>query len=168
MGDSYSIKSIRDPYIDILVANIEAWFDDKSVMASFNIYNPANLPDLPDSPSKDELETFTEYSNQEIETLAHQFEDVAADSSEFLEEWSSLRQFMNESCGEIKHRDVVSKLCSDTSWTLIYPNMNIFAKICRVVLIETANVERTFSQLKTLKPDCEIERMKRFWTRFSE
>ena len=147
LGEDYFKKSIRDPYLDTLISNIEARFDDKSVMASFDICNPAKLPNLPDNPSKDELEAFTK------ETLAHQFDGVTvvADSTECLKECSSFRQFMRENCGEMKHKEVVSKLCSDSSWTLIYPNMSTFAKICRVVPIQTADVERTFSQLKVIK-----------------
>ena len=120
-------------------------------MASFDIYNPAKLPKLSDNPSKDELESFTEFGNQDVETIAHQFEGVVADPIECLEEWSSFRQFLKENCSTMKHREVISNLCSDPSWQAIYPNMSTFAKICRVVPIQTADVERTFSQLKLIK-----------------
>ena len=33
----------------------------------------------------------------------------------------------------------------------IFPNMSAFAQVCRVVPIHTADVERTFSQLKLIK-----------------
>ena len=94
LGEDYFKKSIRNPYLDTLVSNIEARFEDKSVMASFDVYNPAKLPKQLDGP--DLLEAFTEYGNQDIETLAHQFEGIVADSIECLEEWSSFRQFMWE------------------------------------------------------------------------
>lgn len=82
-------------------------------MTSFNIYNPNNLPQLSNLPSKDDLEAFAEYGNQEIETLAHQFEGVVTDSSA---EWSSFRQFMGENCSEMKHKDVVFKLMHRGDW----------------------------------------------------
>ena len=151
LGEEYFKKSIRDPYLDALIGNIETRFDDQSVMTSFDIYNPAKLPKLSDNPSKDELESFTEFGNQDVETIAHQFEGVVADPMECLEEWSSFRQFLKENCSTMKHREVISNLCSDPSWQAIYPNMSTFAKICRVVPIQTADVERTFSQLKLIK-----------------
>lgn len=85
MGENYFKNFIRDPYLDTLISNIEARFDDKSVMASFDIYNPAKLTNLADNPSKDELDTFMEYGSQDIKTLAHQFEGVVSDSVECLE-----------------------------------------------------------------------------------
>ena len=135
LGDEYFKKSIKDPYLDRLVSNLEARFEDKSIMASFDVYNPTKLPHLLDNPC----------------TLAHQFHGIVADSLECLEEWSSFRQFMKDSCEHLKQREVISNLCCDSSWTTIYPNMSVLAKICRVVPIHTADVERTFSQLKLIK-----------------
>ncbi len=51
----------------------------------------------------------------------------------------------------MKQREVISKLCNDTAWEEIYPNMSTLGKICRVIPIHTADVERTFSQLKLTK-----------------
>ena len=50
-----------------------------------------------------------------------------------------------------KHREVVKALCSDSALASIYPNMSVMANICRVVPIHSADVERTFSQLKLIK-----------------
>ena len=50
-----------------------------------------------------------------------------------------------------KHSEVINDLCiSDTTATL-FPNMAQFAKICQVIPISTADVERTFLQLKLIK-----------------
>ena len=46
LADEYFKKSIKDPYLDTLISNIEARFDDKSVMASFDVDNPSKLPKL--------------------------------------------------------------------------------------------------------------------------
>ena len=151
LGDDYFQKSIKAPYLDKLVSNIEARFDDKSIMASFDIFNPAKLPHLSDPPSIEELEHFADYGNNSVKTLVDQFQDIVADCFECLEEWSSFRQFLKENCNEMKHRDIVSRLCCDSTWAAIYPNITTFAKICRVVPIHTADVERTFSQLKLIK-----------------
>ena len=107
---------------------------------------------MPDDPScPEDLEAFTEYGNDDVENLARQFQGVVADSIECLEEWSSFRQFLKENCTDLKQKEVISKLCCDSSWAVIYPNMSTLAKVCRVVPIQTANVERTFFQLKLIK-----------------
>ena len=64
-------------------------------MASFDIYNPAKLPDTNNS---ENLETFTEYGNDHIESLVDHYEGIVADCTECLEEWSSFRQFVKDNC----------------------------------------------------------------------
>ena len=77
----------------------------------------------------------------------------AVDSTQdCLDEWSSYRQFLKESCKQLKHRVVISDLYSNHTTTAIFPNMSSLGKICRVVPIHTADVERTFSQLKVIGP----------------
>ena len=103
-------------------------------MASFDVYNLAKFPKLLDSPNTDELdllEAFTEYGNQDIETLAHQFEGVVANSIECLEEWSSFRQFVWETAVICNTR----MLCSDSAWTQIYPYLPRSAKWCLYKLL---------------------------------
>ena len=51
----------------------------------------------------------------------------------------------------MKQKEVVLKLCCDSSWSLIYPNMSTLGKSCRVVPIQTADMERQLSQLKLIK-----------------
>ena len=151
LGHEYFTKSIKDPYLDNLINNLETRFDDKSVLAAFDIYNPVKLPQVPDNPCAEDLETFAGYGNDDMENLTGQFQGVVADSTECLEEWSSFRLFLKENCANMKQKEVVLKLCCDSSWAQIYPNMSTLGKICRVVPIQTADVERTFSQLKLIK-----------------
>ena len=151
LGDEYFKNYIKLPYLDKLVNNIEARFDDRSVMASFDIFNPAKLPHLPDKPSTADLEMFVEYGNNDVERLSQQFQVAVADSVECIEEWCSFRQLLQDSCHHLKQEEVVSKLCCDSSLAAIYPNMSTLAKVCRVVPIQTADVERTFSQIKLIK-----------------
>ena len=109
------------------------------------------MPPLPNTPSATDLEKFTNYGNESVNNLSKQFEGIVADSDECLEEWSSFRHFLRDNCSHQKQTEVVSNLCSDLSLASIYPNMTILAKICRVIPIHTADVERTFSQLKLVK-----------------
>ena len=58
---------------------------------------------------------------------------------------------MHDNYLKLRHKDVIRELCSNKTISCIYPNMGTFAEICRVVPIHTADVERTFSQLKLIK-----------------
>ena len=115
--------------------------------------NPSKLPKLPDVPSHKELQAFVQYGNSEIQSLSKQFNCVV-DAEECAQEWSSFRQYFHDNCRELKHREVIQYLCLDQSLTAsVYPCMSKLAKICRVIPIHTADVERTFSQLKLIKSD---------------
>jgi hypothetical protein len=63
----------------------------------------------------------------------------------------SYRQFLKDNCSEMKFSDVILDLCTNSTTRTIFPNMSTLAKICRVIPIHTADVERTFSQLKLIK-----------------
>ena len=99
-------------------------------MAAFDIFNPAKLPALSDNPSTDELDVFMEYGNQQIENLAGQFQGAVDSTQDCLDEWSSYRQFLKESCKQLKHRAVINDLCSNRTTTAIFPNMSSLGKIC--------------------------------------
>ena len=151
LGEHYFSNSIRNPYLDNVIRNIENRFDDRSVMAAFDIYNPEKLPPLSINPDVDELSSFTEYGNDHVTNLAEQFQGVVGDSLEVVEEWSSFKQYLKDNCSHLKQMDIISKLCTSSTLMAVYPNISTLAKICRVVPIHTADVERTFSQLKLVK-----------------
>ena len=149
LGEHYFENSIRKPFLCGLIKNIQDRFDDNSVMAAFDVFNP---PKLSHQPTTEELTGFGQYGNKEIENHAKQFDKVIDDSLECVEEWASYRQYLKDNYSQRKHRDVISDLCSSTSpASIVYPNMSVIAKICRVIPIHTADVERTFSQLKMIK-----------------
>ena len=45
----------------------------------------------------------------------------------------------------------IEYLCTNVLAQQVYPRLSRFAKLCRVIPIHTASVERTFSQLKFIK-----------------
>ena len=151
LGDEYFKASIKEPYLDSLISNIERRFDNKTVLASFDIYNPSKLPQLSDISCAEDVQLFSEYGNDDVERLATQFQDVVAEPIACIEEWRCFKQFMKENWVGMKQKDVISKLCCDSSWAVIFPNISTLAKICRVIPVQTADVERTFSQLKLIK-----------------
>ena len=76
-------------------------------MAAFDVLNPIKLPKLSTEPTVEELTTFVQYGNKEIESLAKQF-DGAIDVQECLEEWASFRQYLKDNCSQLKHSDIVT------------------------------------------------------------
>ena len=93
--------------------------------------------------------------NNHATNLAEQYHHdgvfVCGTSEECLEEWGCFRQYMHDNHLNLKHRDVIKGLCSNKTISEIFPNMSAFAQVCHVVPIHTADVERTFSQLKLIK-----------------
>ena len=127
LSDDYFTDSIKIPFLSNLIKNLQDRFDDKSAIAAFDVFNPAKLPPLLNNPSN--IAEFNEYGNQQIEELSKQYQELLP----------------------VKHREVVSDLCVNPTITAIFPIMSVLAKICRVVPVHTADVERTFSQMKLIK-----------------
>ena len=116
--------------------------DDKSILESFDVFNPSRLLMLTTNPSETELENFMVYGNKQIQTLAEQYhcEDGTigtASPHECLEEWSGYRQFLSHSFRQAKHKDVIHDLCTNPTTRSLYPNMSKLAQICRVWYLYT-------------------------------
>ena len=151
LGEQYFEGSVRKPFLCCLIKNILNRFDDKSVMAAFAVLDPSKLPQLSTRPTREELNAFVQYGNTEIESLARQF-GATDEVQEYLEEWASFRQYLRDTCSQSKLSDIIGDLCSTSSLAAsVYPKMSKLGKICRVIPIHTADVERTFSQLKLIK-----------------
>ena len=102
--------------------------------------------------------TAMEYGLQKIETLARQYQglEIIGSVEECVDEWKSYRQFLQDSCSEMKFSEVIQDLCTNSTTATIFPNMSRLAKICRVIPVHTADVERTFSQLKLIKTPARV------------
>ena len=94
-----------------------------------------------------------EYGVQEIETLAQHYQglQIIGSIEECIDEWKTYRQFLLDNCSDMRFSEVIQDLCINSTTATIFPNMSTLAKICRVIPIHTADVERTFSQLKLIK-----------------
>ena len=62
MSKDYFNDSIHTPFLTRLAENISSRFDNKSILESFDVFNPSRLPLLTSSPSKTELESFMAYA----------------------------------------------------------------------------------------------------------
>lgn len=150
LGDEYFQNSVREPYLNSLIKNLEQRFDDKSTMAAFDILNPSRLTSLPTT--EDPMATFLQHGVEGIKELARQYATILPTAEECLEEWSSFRQYLKDHCTHLKQSEVIDQLCGRMSTLAsIFPIMSTIGQICRVLPIHTADVERTFSQLKLIK-----------------
>ena len=48
LGSDYFHQSIHQPFLNNLITNLEKRFDDKSVIAAFDIFNPEKIPLVPE------------------------------------------------------------------------------------------------------------------------
>lgn len=153
LGYDYFRESIQKPYLQQLIKQLNDRFEDKSVMAAFGIFNPTNIPLVSQDSEEADVNDFNLYVYDQVERLFTQFQSTCylSDLQECAGEWTGFRQFLLDNYRHKKHREVVQALCSDSTPGSIYPNMSVLAKICRVIPIHSADVERTFSQLKLIK-----------------
>ena len=162
------MEKIRKSYLKKLIDNLKSRFEDKSLISAFDVFNPKKIPrkemdqnghNIIESTNagteeQQDCETFMTYGNDHITNLSKQYQDdegVCSSLEECLEEWGCFRQYMHDNYKKLKHRDIIKELCSNSTISSIFPNMSVFAQVCRVVPIHTADVERTFSQLKLIK-----------------
>lgn len=140
---------LRNLLLASLLTTSNTRFEDKSVMATFDMFNPMKLPVQPEHATDEELEQYMEefmhYGNSCIVELSTRFHGVCASTEICLEEWSGYRQYLHDNCLSMRHRDIIQELCTNCTIQEIFPNMSTFARICRVIPIHTAGVERTFS-----------------------
>ena len=157
-GENYFLESIRKPFITCLIDNLKKRFEDKSILTPSDVFDPKMIPQISSdsSESDSDSESFMQYGNIHIKNLAEHYQredgvSVCGSSDECVEEWSSFKQFMHDHYVNLRHKDVIKELCTNKMISSIYPNMSTFAKICCVIPIHTADVERTFSQWKLIK-----------------
>eukprot|EP00118_Oscarella_pearsei_P000684 m.5555 g.5555 ORF g.5555 m.5555 type:complete len:283 (+) comp13492_c0_seq1:3-851(+) len=154
LGYDYFQNSVRKPFLEFLIQNLKERFADLPIIASWSIFNPSSLPRVGENASKEEISVFLAYGNEEIKALSSQFASAVASEDESLSEWSSFRQYMHENWMTQTQEEIISTLCLEgTMFPKIFPNMSSLAKICRVVPVHTADVERFFGLLKPVKEE---------------
>ena len=142
-AEDYFNNSIKEPYLCVLIDNLKRRFNDKTERVAFSLFNPERLKNG----------CTMEYGIEEIESLARQYHGlrIIASTEECIDEWKTYRQFLQDNCSKLKLSKVILDLCTNSTTLRIFHNMSTLAKICRVIPIYTADVERTFSQLKLIK-----------------
>ena len=113
-------------------------------MCAFKIFDPTTLPVEPAD--------LQQHGIDDVKRLATHYgtSEILATPEECLSKWSSFKQFVKER-GVNSHADMTQLLCTNSKLAQIYPNMTTMAQICRVIPVHSADVERTFLQLKLIK-----------------
>jgi hypothetical protein len=146
-------KNIRAKYIDRLVENLEDRFDETDMQGMsllLTLFRPADVVAL----SPQEL---AEYGTDKV-TAIHTFyhgSNVLTSLEELQREWLSLKHYIVRVTTETKQNmsdtEFVQRLCTRQTLCDVYPNMSKLAMILRVLPSNTADPERTFSQMKLIK-----------------
>ena len=101
------MEKIRKSYLKKLTDNLKIRFEDKSLLSTFDIFDPKKIPERQNTESssiststKDQkdCDAFMTYSNDHIRNLSKQYQgdgvDVCGSLEECLEEWGCFRQYM--------------------------------------------------------------------------
>ena len=90
LDEDYFLGSVRSPFLQLFVVNVQACFADQSILASFNVFNPKSLPTIINKSSKSQTDKEMAYGNNEIELHFSQFSEAlpSRSSAEVLSEWS--------------------------------------------------------------------------------
>ena len=145
LGPSYFKDSVQQPYLTNLIRNLTNRFEDKSIITAFDLFNPNSIPSDPTE--------FMQYGNENVRKLYEHYQSsgILSGKTEIcLAKWSSCKQLLPGSQFK-KHSEVINYLATDQSMMKLYPNLCTLAQICCVVPIRSADVERTFSQLKLIQ-----------------
>ena len=144
LGQSYFENYVKKPYLMSLIQNLMTRFEDKSIITAFDLFNPASFPSNPTD--------LVQFGNENVRQLSEHYQssEILSTTENCLAEWSSCKQLI-QSSRFTKHGEVINYLSTDPSMLQMYPNLSTLAQICRVVPIHSADVERTFSQLKLIK-----------------
>ena len=120
-------------------------FEDKSIITAFDLFNPTNIPSDPSE--------FVKFGNENVRKLSEHYQSsgILNGIENCFAEWSSCKQQLIQNSQLKKHGEVIQYLSTDSVMHQIYPNLCTLAQICHVVPIHSADVERTFLQLKMIK-----------------
>ena len=157
------------PYIDPLLENIRNRFSDRSlkIVTAMSIFNPATLPSE---------ESLSSYGNEQIKLLAGFYGEEATveyngeahtskpliDASELLSEWKIFRRTLvveKKSLMERKNspilsptmQDILEDMMKSKTYEGVFSETRKLLNIMMALLVSTATVEGTFSQMKLIK-----------------
>ncbi|KAJ8023492.1 hypothetical protein HOLleu_35949 [Holothuria leucospilota] len=141
-------NNVRGRYIDALTENLQDRFnseDCQGMSLLLSLFKPSDIQSMPACELPD-------YGKGTV-TAAHEFfkaSDVLGTLDELQQEWVSLKNYITQ-VSEMSDTDLIQRLCTRQALQAVYPNFSQLAKILRVIPTNTADPERTFSQMKLVK-----------------
>ena len=147
-------NSVKNPLVEKLIDNIESRFTSSDTMASFTIFNPANLPKEEiesDEDTETETKSFEEYGFDHVKALSKRFGRANISENEILTEYENFKHYMSDHLRNCKTHEILLKLTDNKSLKSLFPAMSFFAAAYKVLPPHTADCERDFSQLKLIK-----------------
>ena len=141
-------KKIQEKYITNLVSQLKDRLPEVKELEAFSIFDPSKLPE------ESAEENFTAYGKDKIEHLSSRYgEGDKADICKMglSSEWITLKPLLSQSYREVKCKDFLILLSSDSTLMAMFPNFAVLASIALVVPVSTAECERCFSSMKRIK-----------------
>ena len=154
------------PYLDALVSNIKSRFSDDvvKVVTSASIFNPTILPEneaqLPNYGTTP-LTTLADFYGKEAVVEFEGTSPAIIKREELFSEWPIFkRAFFHEKKGMMISSNAQDpkapsmqeiKVEMESNYSVIFPEIFKIMNILLVIPVGTASVERSFSQMKTIK-----------------
>ena len=92
--------------------------------------------------------------NKTAQTLdGEEYEKEALITTEVCAEWTTFRNYIAKQ----PKQDMASQLKKLVTTDMLKPHLNTLANVCMTILVGTASVERSFSQMKMIKVISEID-----------
>ena len=117
-------NSVKNPLVEKLIDNIESRFTSSDTMASFTIFNPANLPKEEIESDKDtetETKSFEEYGFDHVKALSKRFGRANISENEILTEYENFKHYMSDHLRNCKTHEILLKLTDNKSLKSLFP-----------------------------------------------
>ena len=140
------ISSIKIPYIDSIVKQLNERFPNVICLDAFSIFDPKSAPSS--------SEQLIAYGQNKIDHLIAQYgegENPDVDGDELISEWEAVKRLLGSNFKKKSMREMLKHFVTDESLQLLYPNLTKIATIAAVIPVSTAECERSFSAIKRIK-----------------
>ena len=140
------ISSIKIPYIDGIVKQLNERFPNVICLDAFSIFDPKNVPS-----SNEQLIAYGQNKIDHLKAHYGEGENPDIDDDELMSEWEAVKRLLDTNFKEKSMREMINIFVTDSSLQLLYPNLSKIATISAIIPVSTAECERSFSAMKRIK-----------------
>ena len=140
-------------FFTLLKQNIQNRFSSQDVVSSFSVFDPKKLPKPPNDCSTygdESIKTLLERYGRELpaeSVLGEKYVMPAFVKPDLPIEWKTFRRYITNQPKE----DLNEELSANPMLHTMCRSLSTLAKVCLTIPVGTASVERSFSQMKTIK-----------------